>query len=241
MLIKSNYYPNERIEKCWFESSNVFYSEFHEDETKNEGDLFVTFNNGATYKYKKVQMAPDYLMFKHGGLEGSHGKALNVHIKPKYEFEKCENKNTDELIKEKEELILSQQKEKLSKTYFVSGHRDITEEEFHINYKPILDEIIQNNPDSYFVIGDYHGADIMTQNYLIENNFNPAQITVYHMGDEIQNINPNIVNVVGGFETDEERDTAMTLNSSIDIAFVRDNTKISGTAQNILRRFLFKN
>ena len=81
----------------------------------------------------------------------------------------------------------------------------------------------------------------MTQNYLIENNFNPAQITVYHMGDEIQNINSNIVNVVGGFETDEERDTAMTLNSSIDIAFVRDNTKISGTAQNILRRFMFKN
>ena len=76
-------------------------------------------------------MAPDYLMFKHGGLEGSHGKALNVHIKPKYEFEKCENKNIDELNQEKEELILSQQKEKLSKTYFVSGHRDITEEEFH--------------------------------------------------------------------------------------------------------------
>ena len=88
MLLTSSYDSDSRIEKAWYESSNIFYSEFIEDEFKNEGDLIVTFNNGATYKYKNVQVTPDYLMFKHGGLEGSHGKALNKHIKPKYDFEK---------------------------------------------------------------------------------------------------------------------------------------------------------
>ena len=44
-------------------------------------------------------MVKDYIMFKHGGLDGSQGKALNKFIKPKYEFEKVENANM-ELLKE---------------------------------------------------------------------------------------------------------------------------------------------
>ena len=109
----------------------------------------------------------------------------------------------------------------------------------YIAHKPVLDEIIQNNPDSYFVIGDYHGADIMAQNYLLDElNVNPNQITVYHMFDAPRNVNPNVINTVGGFETDEDRDAAMTAISSHDIAFVRDHTKWSGTGQNILRRHI---
>ena len=55
MLITSYYNFDTKIEKAWYNSSNVFYSEFVEDSEKNEGDLYVTFNNGATYKYKKVK------------------------------------------------------------------------------------------------------------------------------------------------------------------------------------------
>ena len=44
-------------------------------------------------------MVKDYVMFKHGGLDGSQGKALNKFIKPKYEFEKVENADM-ELLKE---------------------------------------------------------------------------------------------------------------------------------------------
>ena len=59
------------------------------------------------------------------------------------------------------------------------------------------------------------------------------------MKESPRNINPKITNTVGGFQSDEERDSAMTNNSYKDIAFVRNHTELSGTAQNILRRFLF--
>lgn len=238
MLITSTYNTDTRTEKCWFESSNIFYSEFVEDAEKNEGDLYVTFNNGATYKYKNVQLTPDYVMFKHGGLEGSHGKALNAHIKPKYTFEKMEAKDVSELTTERVLLQESQTKKDTSKTYFISGHRDITAEEFQ-NYSQALDKIIKETPDASFVVGDYYGVDIMAQDYLVNVlKIDPAQITVYHMFNKPRNINEKITNTVGGFETDEERDAAMTTNSSHDIAFVRNHKKLSGTAQNILRRHL---
>lgn len=46
---------------------------------------------------------------------------------------------------------------------------------------------------------------------------------------------------VGGFETDRDRDSAMTNASSEDIAFIRSKSKWdSGTAENILRRHTMK-
>jgi hypothetical protein len=238
MLITSTYNQDSKTEKCWFESSNIFYSEFVEDNDKNEGDLYITFNNGATYKYKNVQLTPDYVMFKHGGLEGSHGKALNTHIKPKYAFEKMEPKDINVLLKERSEVQAQNQKKDTSKTYFISGHRNITEEEFDI-YKQKIQMVLENTPDASFVIGDYYGVDIMAQNYLINDlQINPERITVYHMFTKPRNANEQIVNFVGGFESDEERDSAMTKDSSFDIAFIRDHTQLSGTAQNILRRAL---
>lgn len=238
MLITSVYNKDTLTEKAWYQSSNIFYSEFIENPVKNEGDLYVTFNNGATYKYKNVQITPDYVMFKHGGLEGSHGKALNSHIKPKYEFEKVDNRDINQLISEKELCLFGKEQEKYNKTYFISGHRDISHSDF-IKYRTTLAELIEEKPDALFVLGDYHGVDIFAQNYLIDElNIDPSQITVYHMGETPQNINPKITNTVGGFATDEERDSAMTSVSFKDIAFIKDNTQMSGTAQNILRRFL---
>lgn len=239
MLLTSFYNEKNRTEKAWYESSNVFYSEFIEDEFKNEGDLIVTFNNGATYKYKNVQITPDYLMFKHGGLDGSHGKALNKHIKPKYEFEKIDDKDIKLLVEEKIELNLKQIEQKYNKTYFISGHRNITEQEFEV-YKKKFDEVLENTPDALFVVGDYHGVDIMSQNYLLNTlEIDPERVIVYHMSFEPKNINPKITKTVGGFLTDEDRDAAMTAISKHDIAFVRNNTELSGTAQNILRRHIF--
>lgn len=45
-----------------------------------------------------------------------------------------------------------------------------------------------------------------------------------------------LVNFIGGFKSDEERDSAMTEASDYDVAFVKNNRWRSGTAQNILRR-----
>lgn len=239
MLITSIYNADSVTEKAWYESSNIFYSEFIENRNNNYGDLYVTFMNGSTYKYKSVQITPDYIMFKHGGLDGSHGKALNSHIKPKYEFEKMENKDIHSLTLEREEVIRQKHEEKYNRTYFISGHRNITETEF-IKYKTEINNILKNTPNARFVIGDYNGVDIMAQNYLVDDlKINPDQITVYHMSDSPSNINSKITNTVGGFETDEERDAAMTLASKYDIAFVRNHTELSGTAQNLLRRNRF--
>jgi hypothetical protein len=128
-------------------------------------------------------------------------------------------------------------------TYFISGHRDITQEEFEKNYGSIIKNIVDNNSPGTirFIMGDYYGVDIMAQNYLIDTlNFPPDRICVYHMFNKPRNIHPKIENRVGGFSCDEERDAAMTRDSHIDIAFVRDHLKLSGTAMNILRRNLLK-
>lgn len=121
-------------------------------------------------------------------------------------------------------------------TYFISGHRNITQEEFDNNYVPVLKEAVQNG-DAYFVVGDCIGADIMAQNYLLDVlGIDPRRITVYHMFTKPRNKNPKVYNLKGGFTTDSGRDLQMTKDSDCDIAFVRDEKKMSGTGENILRR-----
>lgn len=130
--------------------------------------------------------------------------------------------------------------EEMRKVYFVSGHRNITDKEFKENYAGALLEAAYEER-STFVIGDYYGVDIMAQNYLVDVlKINPDRITVFHMFDSPRNINPKITKTKGGFKTDSERDAAMTECSNEDIAFVRDEKKMSGTGENILRRHKLK-
>jgi len=116
------------------------------------------------------------------------------------------------------------------KTYFISGHRNITEKEFKEHYISTIDKILVSG-DCRFVIGDYYGADIMAQNYLKEKS---ANVTVYHMLVAPKN-NAGFP-LIGGFENDEDRDAAMTSVSNRDIAWVRSGNDISGTAINLRRR-----
>jgi hypothetical protein len=121
-------------------------------------------------------------------------------------------------------------------TFFISGHRNITQEEFDNNYIPAIQKALEYK-NVYFVVGDYYGTDIMAQNYLVDVlGVDPRRITVYHMFTSPRNINPKIQNTKGGFTSDSGRDEQMTKDSDYDIAFVRDPKKISGTAENILRR-----
>lgn len=92
-----NYYNNKtHIDKVWYDSSNVLYSEC--DDIENDyKNVRITFNNGSTYEYKQVNVN-DYMMFRE---DISQGKAINKFIK-KYECEKLENKNIENI---NEELI----------------------------------------------------------------------------------------------------------------------------------------
>lgn len=238
MILKKIYEEKTKTQKVWYDSTMILYTEMVEYDDENKGDLYVTFKNGTTYKYTAVSFE-DYLVFIGGGTDASQGKTLNKVIKNKYEYEKVNasadvQKIMDELNKQEEDDA------DIENTYFISGHRDLTDVEFEFNYEPLINAALQN-PNARFVVGDYYGADIMAQNYLMDIVFlDPSKVTVYHMMESPRNINPRITNTKGGFQSDEERDAAMTAASAHDIALVRDNTKNSGTAQNILRRHMLK-
>jgi hypothetical protein len=87
-----NFYAND-VDKTWYQSSNIKFSECidHDNDLKT---LKVVFNNGTQYQYNKVDVR-DYLLFKN---DSSQGKALNQFIKGKgYEYEKLEDADTKTL------------------------------------------------------------------------------------------------------------------------------------------------
>lgn len=89
MLILKEYKDN--IEKAWYRSSNIVYSEC-EDKIDDLKELKIVFKNGSTYIYHKVDVK-DYLFFR---TSLSQGKAINEYIK-KYEFDKLEMSNINEI------------------------------------------------------------------------------------------------------------------------------------------------
>jgi len=121
----------------------------------------------------------------------------------------------------------------MSKTYFISGHRNITEVEFIKHYEPILWQRICDEEDIKFVVGDCSGVDDMAQKYLKALGFKD-EVNVYHMLESPRH-NAGF-KLVGGFNSDVERDFTMTKNSDADIAWVRKGSERSGTQQNIDRR-----
>ncbi len=115
------------------------------------------------------------------------------------------------------------------KTYFISGHRNITKKEFKEHYVPVIKAALKE--DAKFVIGDYYGVDIMAQEYLL---MKTTKVVVYHMLISARN-NAGFC-TIGGFQNDESRDAAMTKISDEDIAWVRPGNDKSGTAINLRRR-----
>lgn len=116
--------------------------------------------------------------------------------------------------------------------YFISGHMDLTKEEFDIYYVPMLQSLLQDLTNS-FVVGDCFGADLYAQNYLYRKGI--KNVVIYHKGDVPRN-NPHEYKTVGGFGSHSAKDAAMTYISDIDVAWVRQGKKNSGTANNIKRR-----
>lgn len=94
-----NLYEN-KVDKTWYKSTNIKYSECidNDDDFKT---LRVVFSNGTQYQYEKVPVT-DYLMFREAD---SQGKALNKIIKVGgYEYKKLDNADLDAIDKELEFL-----------------------------------------------------------------------------------------------------------------------------------------
>lgn len=134
--------------------------------------------------------------------------------------------------------------------YFVSGHRNLTQEEFNKYYVPeIMATFLHCTPCGMpdFVVGDYYGVDKMFMDFILPYVCKgDCSLTIYHMFDSPRNtpFDRSVeeltkefnVTFIGGFQTDEERDSAMTEDSDFDIAFYHWNRYKSGTARNIQRR-----
>lgn len=103
MILLRDYSEEKCLDRVWYSSSNIVYSEC--DDKENElKTLRVTFKNGATYQYTDVDVN-DYVMFVHGGLDASNGKALNKYIKGKYDFTKLEDRSIEDLTNEMNTLL----------------------------------------------------------------------------------------------------------------------------------------
>ena len=121
------------------------------------------------------------------------------------------------------------------KTAFISGHLDLTLDEFSDHYEDKIRDAFHHGYK--FVVGDAPGADHLAQIFLMEivdvyGRFN--DIKVFHMFDSSRN-NEGF-ETVGGFTSDLARDKAMTLVSHFDIAWVRPDRESSGTQKNLERR-----
>ena len=108
MIIFRDYDKGKSLDKIWYKSSSIVYSEC-EDRENALKVLRVVFNNGSTYEYRDVDVN-DYVMFVHGGIDGSNGKALNKYIKPNCPFTKLAAKNINELNSEMQKAINEQKK-----------------------------------------------------------------------------------------------------------------------------------
>ncbi|HYF62560.1 MAG TPA: hypothetical protein VD886_07075 [Herpetosiphonaceae bacterium] len=116
------------------------------------------------------------------------------------------------------------------RTFFISGHLDLTAAEFTEHYQPLLDAALLEG--AAFVVGDARGADALAQAYLAGKT---ARVTVYHMLAAPRH-NLGQFPLCGGFAADGDRDAAMTAASTDDLAWVRPGREKSGTARNLQRR-----
>jgi len=100
MSKKFNIYCNN-VEKTWYDSSNVIYTECIDNDNKPK-TLKVVFSNGTQYQYDDVNVN-DYLVFRESA---SQGKALNRLIKENgYKYTKLENADLEKI---KDELFFRQ-------------------------------------------------------------------------------------------------------------------------------------
>ena len=123
--------------------------------------------------------------------------------------------------------------------YFISGHRNLKKEDFEKYYVTRLKEIIENDKNFSFVVGDYEGVDQEAQKWLSEilKPEDKGRVTIYHMFEKPRHCEDEAFRKHGGFQTDVDRDSEMTRVSNFDVAWIYKTRWTSGTAQNILRRF----
>lgn len=92
-MLLFSYYIEDKMDKAWFDSSNIYYAECDESDTQFK-TVRVIFKNGAIYQYEQVKVF-DWTMFKNAE---SQGKKLNeLFKKAGYKYERIGTANIEEL------------------------------------------------------------------------------------------------------------------------------------------------
>lgn len=174
--IKS-FYCND-VDKVWYDSSNVLYSEC-DDITDGLKVLRVTFKNGRTYQYYDVNVH-DYLLFRENA---SQGVALNKFIK-QYRCERIDDLNVDDIQSELEKLNASESLktkndlfEKLDNIY-----------ESIISIRENLKNYDLNNNELAFLL---HMINKINQSLLITN-FSDKEINLLEINSILENYSESI-------------------------------------------------
>ena len=122
--------------------------------------------------------------------------------------------------------------------YFVSGHRDLTQEEFNKYYAPKIDNIVSRDECANFVVGDWEGLDSMFIDYMSRfEDWEYGYITIYCVNKPRLNYSKKFGINTHCCDNYDECDASMTRDSDFDIAWIRPGREDSHTALNIKRRF----
>lgn len=117
--------------------------------------------------------------------------------------------------------------------YYITGHRDLSKEEFSKIYIPEIDRIIREDSNAVFLVGVCEGVDLYTRQYLIKYNIRLQIYGPYFEFDHINNITQ--VHFLVSYENAANK---MIENSDITIGFIKPGRESSFTALNILKRYI---
>ena len=125
--------------------------------------------------------------------------------------------------------------------YFVSGHRDLTQEEFNEHYIPLIETVLKEDIWAEFIVGDWEGCDTMFIEYMISKRSYPDIIVTCVENPRIKPFGEDLFHYCRTYSklcnTYDECDAFMTQESDFDIAWIRPGRGDSHTALNIKRRY----
>lgn len=127
--------------------------------------------------------------------------------------------------------------------YFVSGHRDLTIEEFEEHYAPLIETVLKEDIWAEFIVGDWEGCDTIFIEYMISKRAYPDIVVTCVENPRIKPFGEDLFHYCRTYSklcnTYDECDAFMTQESDFDIAWIRPGREDSHTAKNIKRRYGF--
>ena len=238
--IKTEYDLERNVDEVWYQSSNVIYSWFEEDQERNCGDLMVVFKGGKRYLYKGVSFM-DYLYFKNAAFnDGSSGKAFNEYIIKKYTGEKMEDADLNEILEKLNEP------DPKDTTYFIHGDGEVDEMVFTAMYENTINYALEVSSDSKFAAMFSDAYGMRSVKYLLDCGVDSSRLTIYMKDSDVSKLDGptsvcRIVKISDSKYDDDFIALEIQRRSFEDIAYISQETlaeiaKVSKSAYIILNR-----